>query len=94
MNEAKPVIVTTQHRGVFFGYLISDNAPEKVTLRDARCCLYWDTGLRGFLGLAESGPNESCRIGPKVPETTLCDITSVTACTTDAVAQWEKAPWK
>lgn len=93
MSERKPVLVTTEHRGVFFGYMDSDNAPADVTLKDARACLYWDAGMRGFLGLAESGPSDACRVGPKVLQLTLYKVTSVTDCTTDAVARWEAAPW-
>lgn len=89
----KAVLITTEHRGVFFGYLVSDVTKEKLTLRDARNCVYWDSGMRGFLGLAADGPSRSCKIGPKVPELVLYDITSVTVCTEAAAAKWEDAPW-
>jgi len=89
----KAVLVTTEFRGVFFGYLEEDNAPDNVVLSNARNCVYWDTGTKGFLGLASAGPGDGCRIGPKVPELTLYKITSVTECTSDAVSQWEAGKW-
>ena len=89
----KAVVVTTEFRGVFFGYVASDEAPEKIVLTDARGCVYWSASVHGVLGLASSGPNEECRIGPKVPELTLWKITSVTACTPEAIEAWEKSPW-
>ena len=91
--KGKPVLVTTEHRGVFFGYMSEDNAPADVALTHARLCLYWDTSMRGFLGLAESGPGAGCRVGPSVPALTLYKITSVTECTVAAVDRWEQAPW-
>ena len=92
--DRKPVLVTTEFRGVFFGYMAEDYAPADVTLINARNCVYWDAGVRGFLGLAESGPGEACKIGPRVPKLTLYKITSVTECTGDAVTKWEAARWR
>ena len=89
----RPVLVTTIHRGVFFGYL--DGAPgETVTLRQARNCLYWSDDVRGFMGLAASGPSKSCRVGPAVPELTLMGVTSIVGCTAAAAEAWEAQPWK
>jgi hypothetical protein len=90
----KPVLVTTKHRGVFFGYLESeDEAAKTVTIRDARNGLYWSSDVRGFLGLAATGPSPKCRIGPKVPALKLCDVTAVAEATPEAAAKWEEAPW-
>jgi len=87
------VLVTTEHRGVFFGYLVGEPSKEKVLLRDARNCVSWTQSERGFLGLAESGPGDGCRIGPKVPQLTLWDITGVATCTEAAVSRWERGQW-
>ncbi len=87
------VVVTTAHRGVFFGYEISRDG-STIKLRDARNCLYWSVALRGFLGLARYGPDEDCRVGPEVDELELLDVTSVSRCADDAVKKWEAAPWK
>jgi hypothetical protein len=88
----RPVMVTTEHRGVFFGYL--DGQPgETVTIRQARCCLYWTTGVKGFLGLAAKGPSKACRVGPPAPSLTLMKVTSVAEVAPEAVDAWEDAPW-
>lgn len=90
----KPVLVTTKHRGVFFGYLEGElNGPGKLELKNARNCLYWSRDCKGFLGLAATGPTASCRVGPQVDDITLYGITSVTPVSVDAVTKWEAAPW-
>lgn len=92
MKKGTKVVVTTAHRGVFFGTLAARDG-STVTLADARNCLYWDRSIRGFLGLAESGPSKGSRVGPSVGELELFDVTSITRCTPKAAEQWEKAPW-
>lgn len=87
----RPVIVTTEHRGVFFGYA-TDTDGETIRLRASRLCLYWSRDLRGFMGLASSGPSSSCRVGPPA-DITLRAITSVVEVTPEAVTRWEAAPW-
>lgn len=88
----KPVLVTTEFRGVFFGYVENDKKlPEEITLTDARNCIYWSSDCKGFLGLAAGGPTSSCNIGAGVKELTLWKITSVTPVEKKAVKAWEKA---
>ncbi len=92
----KPVVVTTAHRGVFFGYLddgADAESPKKLDLRGARNCLHWTTDTKGFLGLSVTGPGDGCRVGPKVDALTIYDITSVTPVSEKAVEAWERAPW-
>lgn len=91
-NGERPVLVTTAHRGVFFGYA-TDTDGETIALKRARLCVYWSADLRGFMGLAAQGPSPSCRIGPAA-DITLRNITAVVAITPEAVARWESAPWK
>jgi len=88
--KAKAVLVTTIHRGVFFGYATKIDE-DTIFLKNARNCLYWKN-TKGFLGLAATGPNFECRIGPKA-DITLRNITSVSIVTPEAVKNWEKAPW-
>jgi hypothetical protein len=90
-NE-RPVLITTAHRGVFFGYA-TDTDGETIKLRSGRCCVYWSADVKGFLGLAATGPSESCRIGPPA-DITLRNITSVSEVTPTAVEAWEKSPWR
>lgn len=90
-NKERAVLVTTEHRGVFFGY--SDKTSGKtINLKRARNCVYWDKMVRGFLGLAATGPNAACRIGPPA-DIELRGITCVAEVTADAVKAWEIAPW-
>lgn len=90
----KPVLVTTSHRGVFFGYVNDSYSPGDalIHLRAARNVVYWPTEQRGFLGLASDGPKSGARIGPPA-DIELRDITCVAQCTDDAVAAFEKSPW-
>lgn len=89
--DERAVIVTTQHRGVFFGYATETSGPV-IQLKRARMCVYWSTDLRGFMGLASMGPSNSCRVSPAA-DIELRDITSVVEVSPEAVAKWEKAPW-
>lgn len=88
----RAVLVTTSHRGIFFGYA-TDTAGESIKLRAARNCLYYTAETKGFMGLANTGPLKGSRVGPAA-DIELRDITSVAECTTAAVAAWESAPWK
>jgi hypothetical protein len=95
MSESKRgVLVTTEHRGVFFGYLVGEPSKEKVLLEKARNCIYWDASTHGFVGLAERGPGRECKVGPAAPTLTLFGITSVAECTAEATEAWERAPWR
>lgn len=87
----RAVIVTTEHRGVFFGYATETDG-EQIDLRAARLCVHWSSDMRGFMGLASMGPSASCRIGPPA-DIQLRKITSVVAVTDAARDRWEKAPW-
>lgn len=86
-----PVLVTTAHRGVFFGYA-RDVTGETIALTKARLCVYWSRDVKGFMGLAATGPSVGCRIGPAA-DITLRNITAVVTVTPEAVAAWERAPW-
>jgi hypothetical protein len=87
----RPGLVTTAHRGVFFGYAL-DTSGQTIKLRAARNCVYWSADVKGFLGLASSGPTKSCRIGPPA-DIELRDVTCVAECTPAAATAWEAAPW-
>jgi len=94
-DDGRAVLVTTQHRGVFFGYLSGDNAQNGiVTLQRARMAVYWSAKMRGVLGLAHVGPDDSCRISHAVQSIELNAVTAVVDCTPEATERWEKGPWK
>lgn len=89
--EEIPVVVTTEHRGVFFGYA-GDTSGDVIHLRAARNCIYWSHGVRGFMGLAATGPDKQSKVGPAA-DIEVRKITSVIKCTPEATAAWEAAPW-
>jgi hypothetical protein len=89
-QDERPVIVTTEHRGVFFGY--ADNTEgESITLKRSRLCIHWSSDMGGFMGLASFGPSTNCRIGPPA-DITLRKITSVIEVSAEALKKWEAAP--
>jgi hypothetical protein len=90
-NGDRAVLVTTAHRGVFFGYAAETDG-EIVRLKRGRLCLYWSADVKGFMGLAATGPSKSCRIGPPA-DIDLRSITAVVTVTPEAAEKWEKAPW-
>lgn len=90
VNE-RAVIVTTAHKGVFFGYA-TETSGATIKLRAARLCVYWTTDLRGFMGLASIGPSSACRVGPPA-DIDLRDITAVVEVAPRAVEKWEAGPW-
>jgi hypothetical protein len=90
----RPVVVTTEHRGVFFGFAAPGLAEDKtITLADAQMCVRWSEAVRGVLGLAATGPGRGCRITPAVPKLMLTGVTSVMECTDEAVKAWQGKPW-
>ena len=90
-KSERAVVVTTTHRGVFFGYADATDG-EIIKLRAARNCVYWSPSIKGFMGLAATGPDKQCKIGPAA-DISLRDITSVIECTPEATQAWETAPW-
>jgi hypothetical protein len=90
-GKERAVVVTTQHRGVFFGYA-TDTDGAIIKLRAARNCIFWPVENKGFMGLAAMGPVQGARVGPAA-DISLRDITSVIEATEQAVKAWENAPW-
>lgn len=86
----KKVIITTSHRGVFFGELLSGTEARTVTLKNARMGIYWATS-KGLFELADVGPNSKSKIGSVALEITLHDVTAVVVCSEAAIAKWESA---
>jgi len=91
-GAARAVVVTTAHRGVFFGYATETHG-EQIALTKSRLCVYWSADLKGFMGLASHGPSKNCKIGPAA-DITLRSITAVLEVTPEAEAKWLSAPWK
>lgn len=91
-KSERAVLVTTAHKGVFFGYA-SKTDGATISLRAARNCLYWGANNKGFLGLASMGPLNGARVGPAA-DIELRDITCIAEVSAEAVKLWEAAPWK
>lgn len=88
----RAVVVTTVHRGVFFGYA-SKTSGKAVTLADARMCVFWSAGVKGVIGLAATGPSVGCCVTKATPEADVRGVTAVWLCTPEAEAAWKAAPW-
>lgn len=86
----RPVLVTTEFRGVFFGYA-DDTSGDNITLTNARNCIYWPSTQGGFAGLASDGPVKGARIGAAVEKIDLRKVTSVTEVTAAAAKAWTDA---
>jgi len=89
MTDKRPVVVTTEFRGVFFGYA-ENTAGDAIRLTGARNCIYWSPKTGGFMGLASGGPGKGSRIGARA-DVELRKITAVLDVTPEAVAAWEAA---
>ncbi len=90
-TKPRAVLITTAHRGVFFGYATKTDG-ETIKLAKARLCLYWSRDVKGFMGLASTGPSSGCRVGPPA-DIELRAITAVAEVTAAAEAAWGAAPW-
>lgn len=87
----RAVLVTTEFRGVFFGYA-EDTSGETIKLTSARNCVYWPASTKGFIGLASDGPSKGARVGPAA-DIELRKVTAVVECSEEAAKAWESAPW-
>lgn len=85
----RPVIITTEYRGVFFGYA-DDTSGDTVVLKNARNCIYWSAKIGGFMGLASKGPVDGSRIGERVKQIELRKVTAVLEVSQEAAAAWER----
>jgi hypothetical protein len=92
-NKNIPLVVTTAHKGVFFGYG-KPTTNKIIRLEKAQMCVYWSQDVHGVLGLAAIGPSSSCKIGPPVPAMTLQDVTGVMEASKKAESAWANQPWK
>lgn len=93
-KSERAVMVTTEFKGVFFGYMTDEPVNGTITIKRARNCVYWSTEVHGFMGLAANGPTSNCKIGPAVMELTLNKVTAVIAVSPSAQAKWEEGPWR
>lgn len=86
----KNVLITTQHRGVFFAQVeeTADLTAKMLTnLKNCRMAIYFGTS-RGVMELAETGPTSSSKIGAPADVDVIHDVTAVFAVTDNAAEKW------
>ena len=86
--QERPVIICTEHKGVFFGYA-QDTTGDNVTLKRARMAIYWGT-TDGVMQLAETGPTTISKISARA-DIDLRKVTAVFEVTEAAAKAWEAA---
>ncbi len=84
--KERPVIVCTEHKGVFFGYT-DDTSGDKIFLKQSRMAIYFGT-TRGVMQLAETGPTSSSKISARA-DLELRKVSAVMEVTPDATKAWE-----
>jgi len=82
----RPVIVTTEHRGVFYG-MASNTSEETIHLKDARMVIYFGT-TRGLMQLAEEGPTSKSKISAKA-DIEVRKVTAVIEVSPAAQTKWQ-----
>ena len=87
----RAVLVTTEFRGVFFGYA-SDTSGDVIYLKRPRNVVYWPAATKGCLGLADVGPLAGSKVGPAA-DVELRKITCVAEVSEPARLAFEAAPW-
>lgn len=85
----RPVVVCTEHRGVFFGYA-EDTTGSTILLKRARMAIYFGTS-RGVMELAEIGPTDKSKVSARA-DIDVRKITAVFEVTPEAAQKWEAAP--
>ena len=92
-NTKQALVVTTAHKGVFFGYGEASDS-KTIRLENCRICIYWSSETKGVVGLAADGPGKGSRISPAAPAMTIQDVTSCMEASDTAVKAWEKGIWE
>ncbi len=89
MDNLRPYLITTDFRGVFFGYA-KDVTGDRIYLKDARTCIYWPASVGGFLGLASEGPGKGSRVSATA-DIELRTVTTVSPVSAAAEKAWKEA---
>lgn len=84
----RPVIVTTEYRGVFFGYA-DDTSGDAIKLTRCRMAIRFGT-TRGLLELAETGPTADSKISARA-DIEVRKVTAVLEVSPESVEKWEAA---
>lgn len=88
----KSVLITTEHRGVWYAEVAEDADLSQPTLKDLKNCkmaIYWGT-TKGVQELCETGPTKSSTISAPADILVLHKVTGVFAITPAAAAKWNQ----
>lgn len=88
----KPVIITTEFKGVFAGLIPDDQdlTARSMPLKSAKMAIYWGT-TKGVMQLCHSGPTASSKISAPADIPMLHAITGIFDISPEAWAKWENA---
>ena len=89
----RAVIVTTEYRGVFFGYVPDDirvDTNSTLSLNKAKMAICWGTD-KGLMQLCSEGPNSNSKISSEADILALHKVTAVFAVTKGAEEKWKSA---
>ena len=87
-TASRPVIVCTEHRGVFYGHA-TDTSGTEIKLIGARMAISFGT-TRGVMELAETGPTSRSKISARA-DIDVRKVTAVFEVTPAAAQAWEAA---
>ena len=90
--KKKALMVTTEWRGVFFGYGIPTKE-RVIELENVQMCIYWPQENHGVMGLANDGPKSGARIGPPAKSMILQGVSGIIEVTEKAEKEWLKQKW-
>jgi hypothetical protein len=91
-KQMKSILVTTEHRGVWYAEVEEgkDLTPQTLTdLKNCRMAIYWGT-KKGLQELCQTGPTSSSRISSMADIPVLHKVTAVFDVTEKAAIEWKK----
>lgn len=89
----KSIIITTEHRGVFYAEVEDNTDLTQKTLQNLKNCrmaIYWGT-TKGIQELADTGPTPSSKISSPSDIIILHDVTAIFSVTEEAKVAWNNA---
>ena len=93
MSDAmKPVLITTEYRGVFAGLIPNDQdlSARSMPLKSAKMAIYWGT-TKGVMQLCASGPTSKSKVSAPADIPMLHGITAIFDIEPDAWNAWKNA---
>lgn len=91
-NLLKSILVTTEHRGVFYAEVSPEMDLTKTTLTDLKNCrmaVRFGT-TKGVMQLCQTGPTPNSKISSPADIDVLHKVTGVFAITPEAASAWKE----